>query len=110
MANITKKQSLAINKLRSLFPRHITVKVERSADGGFYVQVKSFPGCVTQADSLSELIEMLNDAVRVYFEIPKAYLPFMPTYLPLIKDAQRLDIFPIQERKTELKLDLPIIS
>ena len=79
---MVKKQTIEVNKLRGLFPRGITVHVNRSMDGGFVATIKTFPGCVTQADSFSELIDMVNDAVRTYFEIPKKYLPHMPTYLP----------------------------
>lgn len=107
MGNIGKKQSLEINKLRGHFPKHITVRVERSQDGGFYAEVKSFPGCVTEADTFSELIEMVNDAVKTYFEIPEQYLPYMPTYIPPLKEAQRLDVFPIREKEMELRLELP---
>lgn len=104
---IPKKQRLEIKRLRGLFPKSITVSIERSADGGFYAEVKTFPGCVTEADTFSELIEMVNDAVKTYFEIPKRYLPYMPTYLPLLREAQRLDVFPVREQGTELRLELP---
>jgi len=107
MVNFNRKQSLEINKLRGLFPKSVTVRVERSKDGGFHAEIKSFPGCVTEADTFSELIEMINDAVKTYFEIPEGYLPFMPTYIPPLKEAQRLDVFPIRVKETELKLELP---
>lgn len=102
-----KKQSLEINRLRSLFPHSISIKVERSKDGGFVAEIKTFPGCITQADSFSELIEMVNDAVRTYFEVPKDYSSYMPTYLPLVKEAQRFDVFPVVETETEMHLTLP---
>jgi len=107
MSEMSKKRYIEINKLRGLFPRSINVRVERSKDGGFFAVVKTFPGCITQADSLSELIEMVNDVVRTHFEIPGKFLPYMPTYLPPLKVAQQFDLFPITERKTEIRLELP---
>ena len=106
---MAKKQILQINRLRSLFPGSVHVNVRRSKDGGFVAVIKTFSGCVTQADSFAELIEMVNDAVRTYFEVPQEYLPFMPTYLPPLKEAQRFDAFPITATKTDIKLELPNI-
>ena len=107
MAKVSKKQIVEINRLRGFFPKSITIKVERSQDGGFCVEVKTFPGCVTEANTFSELIEMVNDAVRTYFEVPERFVPYMPTYIPLIQGARRLDVFPFKERVSELKLETP---
>ena len=104
---VLKKQLLEINKLRHLFPKTIGVNVRRSKDGGFIASIKTFPGCATQADSFSELIEMVNDAARTYFEIPKKFLAYMPTYLPPLKVAQKFDQFPIAQKRTQIKLELP---
>ncbi|MCR4328681.1 MAG: type II toxin-antitoxin system HicB family antitoxin [Patescibacteria group bacterium] len=80
MVKISKKQIVEINRLRGLFPKSIRVRVERSADGGFCAEVKTFPGCVTEANTFSELIEMVNDAVRTYFEVPERLVSYMPIY------------------------------
>ena len=106
---MVKKQDQEINTLRALFPQEISVKVERSKDGGFVAVINTFPGCITQADSFSELIEMVNDAVRTYFEIPEQYTSYMPTYLPPVKVAQELDVFPMLRGETEVKFKLPPI-
>lgn len=37
-------------------------------DGGFSAQCIEFPGIITQADTESELTEMMTDAVNGYFE------------------------------------------
>ena len=106
---MAKKQILQVNKLRGLFPKSVQVSIRRSKDGGFVAIIKTFPSCITEADSFSELIEMVNDAVRTYFEVPKKYSPFMPTYLPPLKEAQRFDVFPIKAKETEIRLELPNI-
>ena len=105
MARIQKREYKKVTALRALFPREITVRVHRSEDGGFWVEILRFPGCVTQGDTFSELIEMINDALRTYFEVPSKYLPFMPTYLPSIGTAQRFDAFPRSRATGNLKLN-----
>ena len=107
MGKISKKKVIEINRLRGLFPKSIAVAVERSEDGGFCAEGKTFPGCITEANTFSELIDMANDAVRTYFEIPAQFAPYMPTYLPLMQEARRLDVFPFKERESELRLEIP---
>ncbi len=99
------KEVKKINKFRSLFPNIISVKVEKSG-GVFLANVKTFPGLITQGRSFSELIEMVNDAVRTYFEVPEKYIPFMPDYKPPLSEAQRLGVFPLSKRKSaEIQLE-----
>ncbi len=104
MKKITKENIKKINKLRSLFPGEVTVRVHRSDNGMYCAQVVTFPGCFTESDTFSGLIEMVNDAVRTYFEIPEKYLSFMPDYLAPIEIAQRFNVFPISEETKELNL------
>jgi predicted RNase H-like HicB family nuclease len=92
-----------------LFPHVIRVRVERSKDGGFCAKIITFPGCFTEANTFSELIEMVNDAIKTYFEIPDKYIPFMPNYVPPIRVARKLDIFPPIANKDlkVMNLELP---
>jgi len=99
---------MKIQKLRGLFPEKLSVRVVRSQDGGFCADITTFRGCVTQADTFSELIEMINDCVRTYFEVPSAYCSYMPTYLPGLKTAQTFDIFPVAAVEKQLTLQAPI--
>ena len=94
-----------IRKYRELFPEFVRVKVERSKDGGFLANIVTYDGCFTEADTFSELIEMVNDAVKTYLEIPEKYLSFMPTYLPTIEQAQELDAFPTVTVDKEVNLE-----
>lgn len=104
MKKITKGNIKKINELRSLFPNAITARVHRSHNGEFCAEVITFPGCFTESDTFSGLIEMVNDAVRTYFEIPEQYLSFMPDYLAPIEVAQRFNVFPVFEETKELNL------
>lgn len=99
MAKQIDKEIQEINKFKSLFPHNILVSVNRTEDG-FVADIKTFPGCMTQADSFADLIDMVTDAVRTYFEVPEKYLPFMPSYSPPISEAKRLGLFPVNNQKS----------
>ena len=94
MVKFSSQDIKKINHFRNLFPRAVKVKVSLSEEGGFCVKVITFPGCLTQAETFSELIEMVNDAVATILEVPRKYLPYMPTYMPPVTLAQRLNVFP----------------
>lgn len=93
-----------IYKFIGLFPHEVAVEVLKN-DGGFIAEVKTYPGLATEASSFSELIEMVNDAIRTYLEIPEKYLPFMPSYTPPVSQAKNLDVFP---RKKGISLNLEL--
>ncbi len=50
---------------------HVTVKL--TPEGWLTATSPELPGLVTQAASREELIEMVNDAVLTYFDVPKRY-------------------------------------
>ena len=106
MEELTPKNKQQINGLRGLFPREITIQILRSEDGGFSAEVITFPGTITEADTFSELIEMVNDAVYTNFEVPENYKAFMPTYLPTIETAQKFNVFPDFKKKDCLTMEL----
>ncbi len=81
MVKLTTKNEKKILDFRKLFPRAIQVQVFRSQSGGYVAEITSFEKCRTQGETLSELIEMVNDAIYTYLEIPRKYLPFMPIYI-----------------------------
>jgi|SRR3989338_5024971 len=107
MAKLTKEDIRTINSYRNLFPREVVVKILRSEDGGFAAEIIEFPRCYTEADTFAELIEMINDAMIAYFEVPEKYASYMSTYLPTIKTAQKFNVFPVFRTEEELKLKLP---
>ncbi|MEK7193181.1 MAG: hypothetical protein AAB652_00110 [Patescibacteria group bacterium] len=104
---LTEKDKKEIRKLRALFPHEITVQVQRSEDGGFCAEILVFAGCRTEADSFSELIEMINDAARTFLEVPERYISYVPTYLPTVETAQHLDAYPAPSRDQKLTLLIP---
>lgn len=94
MEKLTPKAKKEIIKLVGRFPSNVRVKAHRSECGKYCAEIITFPGCFTEADNFLELIEMVNDAIRTYFEVPKKYLSFMPEYLCPVKMAQHFNAFP----------------
>ncbi|TVR62567.1 MAG: type II toxin-antitoxin system HicB family antitoxin [Spirochaetaceae bacterium] len=43
-------------------------EITRSPDGTWFGQVPELPGCMTEADTPAETLEMLDDAMRAWFE------------------------------------------
>ncbi len=104
---LNQKDIKKIREFRALFPNELTVRAERSQDGGFVAEIIDFPGCFTEAENFSELIEMVNNAIKTYFDIPEKYSSFMASYVPPLKQAQRLDVFPPNlEKSSEIKLEI----
>jgi predicted RNase H-like HicB family nuclease len=104
MGKLTLKEKKDINKFVSLFPSRVTVKVHRSECGKFCAEILTFTGCFTEASTFYELIEMINDAIRTYFEIPEKYLSFMPEYLATIEMAQHFKSYPVVRKPQTLDL------
>ncbi len=48
------------------------VIVHKAEEGGYWAEVPDLPGCVTEADTLDELQEMLKDAIAGYLEVANA--------------------------------------
>ena len=43
--------------------------VHKAEEGGYWAEVPELPGCVTEADTLDELNEMLKEAIAGYLEV-----------------------------------------
>jgi predicted RNase H-like HicB family nuclease len=97
--SLTQVQEKEIRDLRSRFANPINVEVTRPAEGGFVADIKTFPGCFTEADSFSSLIEMINDAIRTYFEVPEKYAEFMPTYMPMTSTSCPAPSLPSRDKR-----------
>lgn len=63
-------------------PSVIRVEIHRGEQEGFWAKVLDLPGCATQASSFPELIEMVNDAVLTYFEVPEKFRDHLGIYIP----------------------------
>lgn len=52
-------------------PEKLELEVNLTKDGYFVLTSKDLPGLITEAKDGKELIEMFNDAVLTYFDVPK---------------------------------------
>ena len=67
----TKVIQLAENRVVDLVVGDFTYQVEIEADhecGGYFATVAGLPGCITQGDTLDEVCEMAEDAIKCYLE------------------------------------------
>lgn len=78
--------------LRGRIPDSLDVVIKNSEDNGYWVDIKNLPGCFTQAENGKELFEMVNDAVYTHLDVPKKYVPFMPTFFPPEEVRKKFEI------------------
>lgn len=52
-------------------PEKINFHVTRKPSGWFVITSPDLPGLVSQCKNLDELMQMYNDAVLTYFDVPK---------------------------------------
>ncbi len=64
-------QNPTLLKRKYGIPDTIHLNVRLTQDGWFVVTSPELPGLVTQAKNQDKLIEMVNDAVLSYFDVPK---------------------------------------
>ena len=65
-----------------LLPRTLAVDIYRAEEGGFWAKVKSLPGCNTQGEDFIDLVDMINDAIFTYFDVPKKMRTALGHYVP----------------------------
>ncbi len=49
--------------------RPYTIQLRRYGDGTFFAEVAELPGCVTEADSADEALDMIRDAMTGWIEV-----------------------------------------
>ncbi len=52
-------------------PDKFHLKIRMTNDGYFVLTCEELPGLVTEANGGKELLEMFNDAVLTYYDVPK---------------------------------------
>ena len=86
-----KKSEQEFIKYSMILPRKLSVNVSRAEEGGYWAEIKEMPGCYTQADNFYDLIEMINDAIFTYCDVPKNIRKSLGQYIPEVsEDAQKL--------------------
>jgi len=61
------------NKIKREYklPETINFNLRMTPDGWFVVTMPDHPGLITEANSHQSLLEMVNDAVLTYYDVPK---------------------------------------
>jgi predicted RNase H-like HicB family nuclease len=82
-----------LKRYRNLLPQQITV-ITRKTKLGFVAEIKEFSHCHTQGKTFFELIEMINDAVFTYLDIPERYRKNLGVYLPerIVNEIRRIEL------------------
>ena len=55
-------------RLKELMRKPYSVLITPDPDGGYVAEVPELPGCVTQGETWQEVIEMIEDAKRLWLE------------------------------------------
>jgi predicted RNase H-like HicB family nuclease len=59
----------------SKMSKQFNVVIEQDKDGYFVALVPSLPGCHTQAKSLDQLMERIQEAIELYIEVEGVMSP-----------------------------------
>lgn len=90
------KKEQQIKEYRTKLPDRINVSI-RNEDGSFWAKITTLDGelsnCYTQADNISELVVMINDAVQTHFEVPEKLREAVGFYLPVPENHLRWEEF-----------------
>ena len=65
-----------------------TVILEREEDGGYHAFVPALKGCITQGDTIEQVLERVQEAIEVYIEDLKAEGEPVPTEDILIRSVK----------------------
>lgn len=66
---------------KKLMPERLTLEIHKTNEG-LWAKVKELPHCYTQANDFLGLIDMTNDAIYTYLEIPDKFRKGVGFYLP----------------------------
>ena len=64
----------------------LEVKIHKAEDGGYWAEVPSIPGCMTQGDSIEELFENIHDAFEGCLSVREEM--FFEKFFPTVNDFQ----------------------
>lgn len=76
-------------RFSTILPEKLEIEIHRAQEGGFWAKVKNLPGCNTQGENFFDLIEMINDAVFTYFEVPERLRKNLWFYVPKLFQQTR---------------------
>lgn len=92
-----KKSQREYWKYIMFLPHTISVDIYRAEEGGFWARVKSLPGCNTQGEDFIDLVDMINDAIFTYFDVPQKMRMALGHYIP------ELSVEPRKKADTDMR-------
>ncbi|MDP3646294.1 MAG: hypothetical protein Q8R25_04365 [bacterium] len=88
-----------VHEYRAKLPARISVRI-LNEDGGFWAKITTPDGklsnCYTQADTIPDLVSMINDAVKTHFDVPEKIREEVGFYVPVPEDHLRWEAMFIQ--------------
>lgn len=75
------KEEKNLQFYKKLMPDKLTLEIHKTEEG-FWAKVKELPHCYTQAKNFFELLEMANDSIYTYLDIPNKFRKMVGFYLP----------------------------
>ena len=73
MKNVEKENEKSYKEIEKLVEYYMSlpykIEIIPYPDGGYFARVKELTGCMTEADTLEELFEMIEDAKRSWLEV-----------------------------------------
>lgn len=59
-----------MNKTLSYYLKlQYAIRLKKNSDGSYFAEIEELPGCMTEADSEKEVLEMIEDAKKAWIEI-----------------------------------------
>lgn len=56
------------NRIEHYLSLPYTVLVRQNEDGTFFAEIEELPGCMTEADNIEQLLDMIKDAQRTWIQ------------------------------------------
>lgn len=67
---------------KNKLPKTLIAYIYKTKEGGFWAKIKELPNCYSQAKNFPELMEMINDAIFTYLDIPVKFRGKIGYYVP----------------------------
>jgi predicted RNase H-like HicB family nuclease len=58
-----------LHHVESIGVRSFDVLIEQDEDGGFVGTVVQLPGCITQGDSVDDVLKNIREAIELYLDV-----------------------------------------
>ncbi len=60
-------------------PMNIRAIIHPAEEGGYWAEVPALPGCVTEGDTMEEIVANLKDAIEGWLDVANSHSAIEPT-------------------------------